>query len=102
MYDKNGCQIFIEDFSHLQNDDCIYVYPKRKDFNYKMLLDMYTRVSPKQFYIKQVEKLGEGGFGKVYLLKHKLNNHHLAAKFVNVSEFLNKANNIQKALKEAR
>ena len=47
-------------------------------------------------------KLGEGGFGSVYLLKNKLNKREIAAKFVDVTEFLWKADNIQHALKEAR
>ena len=45
MFDKNGCQIFIEDFSHLQNDDCIYICARKRDFNYRELLDMYIKVS---------------------------------------------------------
>jgi hypothetical protein len=36
------------------------------------------------------------------LLRHKLNGEEVASKSVDVSEFLNKADNIQKALKEAR
>lgn len=52
-------------------------------------------------YIKE-RKLGEGGYGSVYLLRNRLSGEHLAAKFVDVSEFLNKADNVQLALKEAR
>jgi serine/threonine protein kinase len=52
-------------------------------------------------YIKK-EKLGEGSYGSVYLLKHKLNNECVAAKFVDISEYMKKADDIQKALKEAQ
>lgn len=52
--------------------------------------------------LTKLNKLGEGGFGSVYLLKNKLNKREVAAKFVDVSEYLNKADNIQFALKEAR
>lgn len=69
----------------------MYICPKR-DFNYKSLLDMFVKV----------KKLGHGGFGSVYLLRNKLNKKEIAAKFVDVSEYLNKADNIQHALKEAR
>lgn len=50
----------------------------------------------------KVKKLGQGGYGSVYLLKHKVNGDLTAAKFVDVTSFLNKADNIQKALKEAQ
>ena len=36
------------------------------------------------------------------MLRHRLNGERIAAKFVDVSQFLNKADNIQKALKEAQ
>lgn len=48
------------------------------------------------------EKLGEGGYGSVYLLKHRLNHEQVAAKFVDISEYMKKADDIQKALKEAQ
>ena len=51
---------------------------------------------------KKIKILGKGGFGCVYLLQNILNEKLLAAKFVDVSEFLNRADNIQLALKEAR
>ncbi|CAI2384149.1 unnamed protein product [Moneuplotes crassus] len=90
MHDKTGCQIFKEDFYHLQNEDCIYL-SQGKDFNYITLLLVY----------KKVKKLGEGGFGHVYLLRNKLNGEEIAAKFVD-HECLSRANTIEKALKEAR
>lgn len=46
--------------------------------------------------------LGKGGYGEVLLLKHKLTGQKIAAKVVDVSEFLSKANNISKGLKEAK
>ena len=52
--------------------------------------------------IRKKNKLGQGGYGSVYLLRHKLTGERTAAKFVDVSQFLNKADNIQKALKEAQ
>jgi len=47
-------------------------------------------------------KLGQGGYGSVYLLEHKLTREKVAAKFVDISEYLRKAGDIQKALKETR
>jgi serine/threonine protein kinase len=52
--------------------------------------------------IKELNKLGQGGFGSVYLYKHILNGEMTAAKFVDISEYMNKANDMQMAVKEAR
>lgn len=50
----------------------------------------------------RIKKLGQGGFGSVHLIRNTLNSKLVAAKFVDVSEFMNKADNIQHALKEAQ
>lgn len=50
---------------------------------------------------KNVEKLGEGGFGCVFLFEHTISGEKVAAKFMDVSEYLRKANEIEKALKES-
>jgi len=64
MYDKNGCLIDSDEgFRHFKENDCIYVCPKNRDFNYQSLLSMYTKK----------KKLGQGGYGSVFLLKHRLN-----------------------------
>ena len=92
IYDQNGCEIADNDFQHLENNDWICICPKKRDFNYKSLLDMFVKI----------KKLGQGGFGSVHLIKNIFNNKLIAAKFVDVTEFMNKADNIQLALKEAR
>jgi len=92
MYDKNGSKIYTEDFHLLTNNSLIYICPRKRDFSYQSMLDSYIKV----------KKLGQGGYGSVYLLKHKLNGEYTAAKFVDVTQFLSKADNIQKALKEAQ
>lgn len=46
-------------------------------------------------------KLGEGGFGSVYLLEHTISKNKTAAKFMDVSEYLKKADHVEKALKES-
>ena len=78
-------------FIYARMTESTYARNKR-DFNYKALLDMFVKV----------KKLGQGGFGSVHLLKNTLNGMLIAAKFVDVSEYLAKADNIQHALKEAR
>ena len=63
MYDKNGCIIdYTEDFRHLKNNDWIYICPAKHEFDYQSLLNMYSKK----------KKLGEGGYGTVYLLKVSL------------------------------
>lgn len=52
--------------------------------------------------IRELNKLGQGGYGSVYLLKNILNGEMTAAKYVDVSEYMNKANDMQKALQEAQ
>jgi len=50
---------------------------------------------------RNIRKLGEGGYGCVYLYQNKINDSQVAAKFMDVAEYLRKANEIEKALKES-
>jgi len=50
---------------------------------------------------RNIRKLGEGGYGCVYLYQNKINDSQVAAKFMDVAEYLRKANEIKKALKES-
>lgn len=81
-----------EDYVHLCQDDWVYVCPISREFDYWALLEMYTKSW----------KLGSGGFGNVYKLKHRLNKRVVAAKFVRVSGYLHKADTVQQILKEAQ
>ena len=92
LYDKNGWEILEEDCVHLWQDDCIYVCPTSREFNYLALLEMYTRSW----------KLGSGGFGQVFKLRHKLNKQIVAAKFVWVSEYFHRADSISQIMREAQ
>ena len=77
------------------------IYVKEIEYTYDQSLKI-SIISHFLICSTKLSKLGEGGFGSVYLLRHKLNKREIAAKFVDVSEYLNKADNIQFALKEAR
>lgn len=79
-----------EDFFHICENDIIYVRATEK-FWYKTMLSLY----------KNIQKLGEGGYGWVYLLEHTINGDKVAAKFMNVEDYLKKANEVEKALKES-
>ena len=61
MYNKNGVLLFKEDFNLIQANDVLYIAFKGEDFNYCAILDDYE--------IGRV--LGQGGFGKVMLGKHR-------------------------------
>ena len=81
-----------EDFFHIGNNEVLYVKNKGKNlfllkfnleegstkFSYKSLLSLY----------KNLGLLGEGGYGTVYLLEHSISKEKVAAKFVNVQEYL--------------
>lgn len=91
MYDKNGNKIYEEDFHHLYDDSVIYITPKGVEFSYENLLSMYEKE----------KKLGEGGYGSVYLFKNILNNELSAVKIVHLPHGQNNAQQIQKVLREA-
>ena len=90
LFSKNGTEMNEEDFFHIGENDIIYVRTTGK-FCYKTMLSLY----------KNVEKWGEGGYGSVFLFEHSLSGEKVAAKFMDVSDYLRKANEIEKALKES-
>lgn len=90
LFSKNGTELHEEDFYHIGDNEIIYVRNKGK-FDYKAMLSLY----------KNREKLGEGGYGCVYLLENSISGDKVAAKFMDISEYLRKANDVEKALKES-
>lgn len=85
LYNKNGIQLFQEDIIMLAGGDILYLAAKGKssvnlclgeDFNFSAILDDYTIV----------KELGQGGFGKVVLGRHKEEKKEVAIKFMDVSE----------------
>jgi serine/threonine protein kinase len=58
--------------THLFSFNCII----GEDFNYSAILDDY----------QIIRELGQGGFGKVVLAKHKEDKKEVAIKFMDVSE----------------
>lgn len=89
LFSKNGTEMNAEDFYHIDNNDIVYVKNKCKyidytsdssdpKFSYKAMLGLYQNTG----------KLGEGGFGSVYLYEHKISGEKVAAKFMNVTEYL--------------
>ena len=60
----------------LGGGDILYLAAKGEDFNFSAILDDY----------QIVKELGQGGFGKVVLGRHKEDKKEVAIKFMDVSE----------------
>ena len=83
--------LFEEDFSLIQGNDILYVALNGENFNYCAILDDY----------ELGRTLGQGGFGKVVLGKHKVEKTKVAIKFTDVGNELSSANLISSIYKEA-
>lgn len=75
----------------LKNGDVIYLSAKGEDFDYSSVLNDYDR--------KDI--LGEGGFGKVYYAEHRETGQKVAIKFMDISHYLNHADQIEEIYREA-
>ena len=83
--------MFETDTNLIANGDILYVALKGEDFSYAAILDDY----------EMGKILGVGGFGKVYLAKHRERKNEVAIKFTEVGDRLSSANLIQSIYKEA-
>ena len=91
IYNKDGVLLFETDTNLIANGDILYVALKGEDFSYAAILDDY----------EMGKILGVGGFGKVYLAKHRERKNEVAIKFTEVGDQLSSANLIQSIYKEA-
>jgi serine/threonine protein kinase len=64
---------------------------KGKPINWQSYLNCYEKI----------KRLGSGGYGTVYLMKHKINQFELSAKFIDISDYYEKADQAELAVKEA-
>ena len=62
LYSCEGVELTDGDLYFLNNKEVIYLDLKGADFNYNQILDQY----------EIIQKIGQGGFGSVYKVKHKL------------------------------
>jgi serine/threonine protein kinase len=76
--------LFEEDFNLIAANDVLYVALEGENFNYCAILDDY----------ELGKLLGEGGFGKVLLGKHKETKEKVAIKFSDMSQELSSASAI--------
>jgi serine/threonine protein kinase len=91
IYDKEGVEIFEADLVMLSAGDIVYLAAKGEDFDYNSVLGDYD--------IQEV--LGEGGFGKVYLGVHRETGDKVAIKFMDISQYLSHASQIEEIYREA-
>jgi MAP/microtubule affinity-regulating kinase len=84
LYNKQGVLLFDEDFNLIAPDDVLYIALQGENFSYCAILDDY----------ELGRLLGEGGFGKVILGKHKETKEKVAIKFSDVSNELSSASTI--------
>ncbi len=92
LYNKDGVCLFEEDIKNVVTaGDVLYVATEGENFNYCAILDEY----------ELGKVLGEGGFGKVLLGKHKETKEKVAIKFSDMSSELGSASAIQAIYKEA-
>ena len=92
LYNKDGVCLFDEDVKNVvTSGDILYVAVEGENFNYCAILDEY----------ELGRTLGEGGFGKVILGKHKETKEKVAIKFSDMSSELGSASAIQAIYKEA-
>jgi len=75
IYNKSGIKLFDEDANFIKVDDVLYIALDGESFNYCAILDDFI----------MQEKLGEGGFGAVYLATNKISQKQFAVKFMDMS-----------------
>ena len=91
LHNKFGHEMTDDDYYFIRPDhDIVYVVPSGQKFDFSSYLcDFET-----------LQKLGQGGFGSVYLIRHKVTREQYAAKFIDISEYMHKADQVTLALKE--
>lgn len=91
LYNKQGIQLFDEDIDFIKADDVLYIALDGETFNFCAILDDY----------KMQEKIGEGGFGYVHLATNKETNKQYAIKFMDMTQTLHNADEVNSIYKEA-
>jgi hypothetical protein len=79
LYSSNGVELHNDEILFLKRGDTLYLARHGEAFNFQQVMDRYEKV----------KKLGQGGFGKVYLMKDKeQEDFYCAMKFINLSDYM--------------
>ena len=93
LYSKDGVELDGDDILYMKTGDVVYFARHGEAFNYQQVMARYERV----------RLLGEGGFGKVYLVRDRERADQLfALKSIDMSEYLQKADGIYEIDREAK
>lgn len=91
FYYKDGIEVTEYDLIFLGKETLCFSH-KGEDFKYKQILDMY----------KTIEKIGQGGFGKVYLCEEKATGNKVAIKHIDTTYFLSRADQVKEIFRESQ
>ena len=92
FYFKDGIEIDENDLFFLKDGEVVCFSHKGSDFKYRQIVDMY----------KTIQKLGEGGFGKVYLCEEKSTGALYAIKYIDITFFMSKADLVKEIFRESK
>ena len=92
FYFNDGTEIEEEDLFFLKDQDILWFSHKGAKFKYKQILEMYTVIS----------KLGQGGFGKVYLAEENSTKQQYAIKYIDITLFMTKADLVKEIFRESK
>ena len=93
LYSSNGVELYNDEILLLKTGDTLYLARHGESFDFQQLMNRYEKI----------KKLGEGGFGKVYLMKDKeQENSFCAIKFINLSDYMQKADAIFEIDRESK
>jgi serine/threonine protein kinase len=92
FYLKDGIELDDYDLIFLKDQEELCFSHKGEDFSYKQILSKYSTIS----------KLGQGGFGKVYLIEEKDTKTKYAIKYIDISFFMSKADLVKEIFRESK
>lgn len=92
IFSKEGVEILEQDLFFIRPKDVLYLELDKNDFNYGQILDQF----------KILEKIGQGGFGKVFKVQDRHSNKMFAMKTIKTDTYYNKANKIEELFREQK
>lgn len=79
FYTQDGFRLTDDNVVLLKDQDTIYIETQERGFDYRNILELYSLV----------EQLGQGGFGKVHKVQHRLTGQCAAIKYIDITDCSN-------------